>query len=226
MTSRHRAATVGLLLLTAATGAIDAVSFLALDRVFTGNMTGNLLFVAFGIMGVDGVSIANNALALVGFVLGAALGAAFVGRGDSGSFTRRGGVVLGTALTSITVVAAAWTIAGSLSSIAMLVITTLLAALLGAQVSAVKPIGNSDITTVVITSTLANAARESRLGAGGQTRRAWIDRTGAIVAMLAGATAGTALVTISGGPAALILAALVIALATAVLWRATHAREE
>lgn len=62
--------TVGLLLLTGATGVVDAVSYLALDRVFTGNMTGNVLFLGFAIAGVPGIPFLNNAIALFGFVVG------------------------------------------------------------------------------------------------------------------------------------------------------------
>ncbi len=36
-----------LLGMTAVTGVIDAVSYLALGRVFTANMTGNLVFLGF-----------------------------------------------------------------------------------------------------------------------------------------------------------------------------------
>jgi len=48
----ERKYSAALLILTAATGAIDGVSYLALDRVFTGNMTGNVLFIGFGLVGV------------------------------------------------------------------------------------------------------------------------------------------------------------------------------
>ena len=48
---RPRLSVVALLLLTTATGAIDAVSYLGLDRVFTGNMTGNVLFLGFAFHG-------------------------------------------------------------------------------------------------------------------------------------------------------------------------------
>ena len=40
---------VGLFALTVATGVVDAVSYLALDHVVTGNMTVNVLFVGFGL---------------------------------------------------------------------------------------------------------------------------------------------------------------------------------
>ena len=61
--------TLGLLILTASTGTIDAVSYLALDRVFTGNMTGNVLFLGFGLVGVGNVPFVNNAIALLGLSL-------------------------------------------------------------------------------------------------------------------------------------------------------------
>ena len=52
-----------------------------------------------------------------------------------------------------------WLVVRELSHPALLVVTALLAIVMGAQVSAVKPIGNSDVTTIVVTNTLANLAR-------------------------------------------------------------------
>src|SRR6478609_4172096 len=60
-----------LLLLTATTGLIDAVAFLGLGRVFTANMTGNVVFLAFAIAGAKGLSISASALALLCFLAGA-----------------------------------------------------------------------------------------------------------------------------------------------------------
>ena len=60
-----------LLLLTATTGLVDAVAFLGLGRVFTANMTGNVVFLAFAIAGVKGLSISVSVLALVCFLAGA-----------------------------------------------------------------------------------------------------------------------------------------------------------
>ncbi len=70
---RDRPYVAGLLVLTVATGVVDAVSYLALDQVFTGNMTGNVLFVGFAAAGAGGIPLLNNVVALVAFVLGAAL---------------------------------------------------------------------------------------------------------------------------------------------------------
>src|SRR5437879_13794542 len=60
-----------LLLLTATTGLIDAVAFLGLGRVFTANMTGNVVFLAFAIAGAKGLSISASMLALLCFLAGA-----------------------------------------------------------------------------------------------------------------------------------------------------------
>ena len=49
--------TGALLFLTAATGLIDGASYLALGHVFTANMTGNVVFLAFAIAGAPGLSI-------------------------------------------------------------------------------------------------------------------------------------------------------------------------
>jgi hypothetical protein len=49
-----------LLGLTVLTGAVDAVSIIALGRVFVANMTGNVVFVGFAIAGVAGFSLAAS----------------------------------------------------------------------------------------------------------------------------------------------------------------------
>ena len=49
-----------LMLLTTVTGLVDAASVLGLGRVFTGNMTGNVLLLGFAIGGAHEVSIAAS----------------------------------------------------------------------------------------------------------------------------------------------------------------------
>ncbi|PJJ73221.1 uncharacterized membrane protein YoaK (UPF0700 family) [Diaminobutyricimonas aerilata] len=214
-TSAARRFTLGLLLLTAATGAVDAVSYLALDRVFTGNMTGNVLFLGFAAVGVGGVPFLNNAVALVGFVVGSIVSGRIVGRGHPTGLPRRAAGQLiggGAVLVLLTVV---WAVLGELPEPALLVVTFLLAAVMGGQVTAVKPIGNSDITTIVVTNTVANLARDSRLG-GGRGER-WVPRLLAVVAMGVGAAIGAAAVGWMGGPTALASALVLFLAGTATL---------
>jgi uncharacterized membrane protein YoaK (UPF0700 family) len=63
-----------LLLLTVATGLVDAVSFLGLGHVFTANMTGNVVFLAFALAGADGLSVSASLVALGCFLVGAVAG--------------------------------------------------------------------------------------------------------------------------------------------------------
>jgi len=62
-----------LLTMTVLTGLVDSVSFLGLGRVFVANMTGNVVFLAFALAGAPGLSADLSALALAGFLTGAAL---------------------------------------------------------------------------------------------------------------------------------------------------------
>lgn len=70
---RHGPLPALMLLLTVATGVVDAVSILALGRVFIANMTGNIVFIGFALAGAPGFSLVASLLALVGFLVGAAV---------------------------------------------------------------------------------------------------------------------------------------------------------
>lgn len=61
-------------MLTLVTRIVDAVSVLALGHVFTANMTGNVVFLAFAAAGASEFSIARSLASLVAFLMGAILG--------------------------------------------------------------------------------------------------------------------------------------------------------
>ncbi|MBN9605883.1 MAG: DUF1275 domain-containing protein [Actinomycetales bacterium] len=207
---------MALLLLTASTGTVDAVSYLALDRVFTGNMTGNLLFVGFGLVGLAEIPLLNNLLALAAFVTGAVIAGRVVGRGHpERSLPRRSVALLAVLLGTLAAIAVGWSLAGALRGPALLIVTGVLAAVMGMQAVAVKPVGNTDVTTIVVTSTLVNLARDSRLAGGAGEK--WIPRLLAVLAMLGGAVLGAAIVALAGGAAALGAAAVLVATAVGVL---------
>src|SRR5713101_454152 len=69
-----------LLGMTAVTGLVDAVSFLSLGRVFTANMTGNVVILAFAVAHAPGVSVARSLTALVAFFVGATVGGRILSR--------------------------------------------------------------------------------------------------------------------------------------------------
>ena len=63
-----------LLGLTAVTGLVDAVSYLALGHVFTANMTGNVVFLGFAVAGAQGLSVTRSGSAVAAFFIGAVIG--------------------------------------------------------------------------------------------------------------------------------------------------------
>jgi len=79
-----------LLGMTAVTGLVDAVSFLSLGSVFTANMTGNILILAFATARVSGLSVARSLTALIAFVMGAILGGRITARASADSRIRFG----------------------------------------------------------------------------------------------------------------------------------------
>src|SRR4029077_366323 len=74
-----------LLGMTAVTGLVDAVSFLSLGRVFTANMTGNVVILAFATARVPGLSIVRSLTALSAFLVGAILGGRVMARARADS---------------------------------------------------------------------------------------------------------------------------------------------
>jgi uncharacterized membrane protein YoaK (UPF0700 family) len=205
----------GLLMLTASTGCVDAVSYLALDKVFTGNMTGNVLFIGFSLVGAGTAPLLNNVIALLGFALGSIIGGRIVGRNAPKGLPRSSRIILIGGAVLMVLLAIFWVIVHVLVFPALLTVTALLAVVMGAQVSAVKPVGNTDVTTIVVTNTLANLARDSRLAGG--TGKNWFPRLAAILCMGIGAAIGAALVAHVSGPAGLVGAAVIFSAATVVL---------
>jgi uncharacterized membrane protein YoaK (UPF0700 family) len=65
--------TLALVLLTGVTGVVEAVSYIGLDHVFAAVMTGNVLFVGFGLVDRS-IPVTGSAVALVAFALGALAG--------------------------------------------------------------------------------------------------------------------------------------------------------
>src|ERR1700755_160490 len=69
-----------LLVLTFTTGLVDAASYLGLGRVFTANMTGNVVLLGFGIAGAAGLPVVSPLASLAAFPLGAVAGGRLAAR--------------------------------------------------------------------------------------------------------------------------------------------------
>lgn len=215
----------GLFVLTVATGVVDAVSYLALDRVFTGNMTGNVLFVGFGLAGSGSVPLLNNAIALAGFLAGAILAGRIVrGRTHATRLPSSHLALMTATASAILVLGLVWLLTGTPTSGWLLALTGMLAAAMGIQAVTARGARISDVTTVVITSTLVNFALDSPL-AGGSGEK-WARRAGAVISMGAGGALGALLVTAWSGAGALLVAGACMALGTTTLAWARHRETE
>jgi uncharacterized membrane protein YoaK (UPF0700 family) len=234
-----------LIALTVLTGVVDAVSILALGRVFVANMTGNVVFAAFAVVGAPGFSLSASLFALAGFLAGAYLGGLLVARhsGDRGLLLRAGVLVeLALAAAALAVTAASGDpgaahgtlgISGSVFSAAVTDATAaLLAVALGVQNAVARKLAVPDLTTTVLTMTLtgvgadlrAVVGRESRVrgAAHADARAALGRRLLAVAAMVAGAAAGASLALRVSPVAALALATALLALTAA--WAALAVR--
>jgi uncharacterized membrane protein YoaK (UPF0700 family) len=93
-----------MLVLTFGTGIVDAIGYLGLDRVFTGNMTGNVVILGMALVGGDDLPVLGPVLALGGFMAGAALAGRSL-RHAAHAWTRRTTLLL--ALVAVLVLALA-----------------------------------------------------------------------------------------------------------------------
>src|SRR5713226_418709 len=69
-----------LVALTFVAGAVDATSYLGLGRVFTANMTGNMILLGLGAGRIQGLDVLRSGTAFLGFAVGVAIGAHILGR--------------------------------------------------------------------------------------------------------------------------------------------------
>jgi uncharacterized membrane protein YoaK (UPF0700 family) len=188
--STERIHLVLMLVLTFSTGVIDAVGFLGLDRVFTGNMTGNVVLLGMAFAGGSGLPVLRPALALVFFMVGAALAGRVLRRAPEGWSGRTTATLA--AVGGGTVALAVFTALVDVTEDEVLgsITTSVLALVMGIQAATAKRLKVAEITTVVVTSTITGLASDSRL-AGGKSPF-WIRRFAAIALILAGAVAGAA----------------------------------
>ncbi|WP_241238431.1 YoaK family protein [Nocardioides pantholopis] len=217
MTSPPRAAPrdrthLGLMLaLTFGSGVVDAVSYLALDQVFTANMTGNVLILGMALAGGADLQLLGPLLALAGFMAGAALAGRVLRRTDD-AWTGRTTALVALVGSVLLVIAAALLVTGNDPPRSLvLTVTPVLAIVMGVQTATARHIAVPDVTTVVVTSTIAGLAAESALGSGRATRTG--RRIAAVLLLLAGAAAGTGLLRWHLGAAPVLAGAIVLTVA-------------
>jgi uncharacterized membrane protein YoaK (UPF0700 family) len=180
-----------LLVLTFTTGLVDAVSYLGIGHVFTANMTGNIVFLGFGIAGSGGLPVVAPLISLAGFLAGAGSGGVLASR-----LAQRHAQHIAWALSIevlllwvAAILAAAVTVrANAVSGDAVI---ALLAFAMGVRNATIRRVAVPDLTTTVLTMTLTGLAADSQLFGG--SGKGSVRRTTAVLAMLLGALAGALL---------------------------------
>ena len=206
-----------LLVLTVVTGVVDAVSFIALGRVFVANMTGNVVFLGFAVGGAPGLSAAASLVALGAFLLGALAGGR-IGRrleGHRGHHLATAGSFGVGLLVAAAVVAAV--VEHPRSDTAQYSLIVLLALALGIQNATARRLAVPDLTTSVLTQTLTGLAADSALGDAKDV--SMLRRVLPVVAMAVGACAGALLVLNVGLATPIALAAVLTGIAAALAYR-------
>ncbi len=189
---------LGLMLaLTFSTGVIDAVGYLGLDRVFTGNMTGNVVILGMALTGADGLPIVGPIIALVLFMAGAAI-SGFTLRGKAVGWSNRTTGLFATVGIVLVAAAVPMLAVPDPAEPLKLGVTGALGLAMGMQAGAARQIGVKDVTTVVVTSTIVGLAFDSVFGA--RTKgHPWPRRVLAIVLIGAGAAVGALLLQVHIG---------------------------
>jgi uncharacterized membrane protein YoaK (UPF0700 family) len=183
----ERALLAVLLTLTLLSGVVDGVCYLGLGRVFTANMTGNVVVLGFATAGAPGFSVTASLTSLGLFLVGAICGGRIIRHVSSRSRLLTTAVTLEAAF-----VAAAAVVAFAATTVstgwARYTTIAILAFAMGIRNSVIRRLAVRDMTTTVLTMTLTGLAADSGL-AGGSNPAAG-RRIAAVVAMLIGATAG------------------------------------
>jgi uncharacterized membrane protein YoaK (UPF0700 family) len=217
-----------LLTLTFVTGLVDAASILALGRVFVANMTGNVVFAGFAIVGAPGFSLGASLSALAGFLIGAYAGGfmtARVGHDRALHIRAAAGTEFGLLAIALIIADASGgaaattgtldiaTGAAAFGAVITYVLALVMAMAMGIQNSVARKLAVPDLTTTVLTMTLTGIGADSPTGRRGHatiTRRLL-----AVATMLTGGILGAWLVLNVGVVASLGLATALLAIVAA-----------
>ncbi len=231
MTSRRVTPTAGrdglLVALTFSSGAIDAISFIALGKVFTAFMTGNLVFLGLRAAGSPGPDVLTVVTSLAAFAVGVFTSTRITGAArGSGMWRSEVTGALGLVVCAQAALATGWIAVSGQPSGGMLDLLVGLSALaMGLQSGAVLSLGVTGVFTTAATATLMYLSRELAVESSTAER---VRHASVLVALLAGATAGGVLLEAARTLAPLLplaVTVLVVAIAYEPL-RASHVAAE
>jgi uncharacterized membrane protein YoaK (UPF0700 family) len=205
-----------LMAMTVVTGIVDAISFLGLGRVFTANMTGNVVFLGFAIAGAPGLSIRRSLTSLIAFLFGATLGGRLAVAMAATNRRRwlvaiavaEAGLLFAAALVSIGI-----NIGSGAASSGVYGVIILTAVAMGLRNATVRRLAVPDMTTTVLTLTLTGLAADSSMAGGSNPRI--VRRVASVLLMFIGAAIGALLLRFSL-PLPLVLSGALVLVAAGV----------
>lgn len=207
-----------LLLLSATTGLVDAASVLGLGKVFTANMTGNVVFLGFAAAGTPGFKVVPAVLALLAFMVGA-WGAGRLARAHTDLPLRRWLIRAAVVEAGLLWVAAATStridVAAQAPEIAVLSVIALTGFAMGLRNATVRALKVPDLTTTVLTLTITGIAADMA----GRVSPNFARRLAAVLSIFLGAALGAALLLRVGLAVPLALAGAVVLGATLLFAR-------
>lgn len=188
--SRVRDGLVVVLALTS--GAVDAVTFVRLGKVFSSVITGNLALLGVAAGQREGSLAVSGGLALVGYGLGVIIGRVIVGTAaDQRIWPRRTTVTLAAELLVLAGFSAGWlATSGSPAGGARVALVMVGAAAMGMQAAAVRRLGQ--MSSTYLTSTLTGMLEALAVR---RWPADWQRSGGVILAVVAGAALGAAAAT-------------------------------
>ncbi|HWW11921.1 MAG TPA: YoaK family protein, partial [Brevundimonas sp.] len=174
-----------MLLLSMTTGLVDAISVLGLGKVFTANMTGNIVFLGFAAAGAPGFKPIPYVVAIAAFLIGATI-AGRTSKAHLGKPLRRwlitASVIEAGLLWTAALVAIGFDVASQSPSPRLFVIIALTAIAMGFRNATIRQLKVPDLTTTVLTLTLTGLAADSSLAGGANPN--WRRRVGGVLAIL------------------------------------------
>jgi uncharacterized membrane protein YoaK (UPF0700 family) len=215
----HRAVLTLAVLLTAGSGAMDAIGFALLGDVFTSVMTGNLVLLGVSVGGGDGELALRIGIAFATFVVGVMTAGRITGHhpGNGLLWPRRVTTVLLVQLVVLTLFVVGYQLEGAhpegAPQIALLAVAALA---MGLQSGAVVGIGVAGLSTTYVTGTLTGVLTSLAI----EKRLRW-DRASILIALVVGAIAAGLLI-VHAPRLAPILPLLLLVYVIVAAWRSPH----
>jgi len=188
------ARTVLTVALTAGSGSLDALSFLALGNVFVSVITGNLVLFGIGLGRGKHELALRVAVAIVSYAVGAAAGAVIAGRAEGGQPVWPGRVTAALLVELVLLggFAGGWELSAARPAGAVqLALLAVAAVAMGLQSAAVHRLALPGFSSTYLTSALIRAVTELVLG----PRDHVAAKVAALASVVVGALAGAILVT-------------------------------